>query len=147
MTSVTAGALAGARKYGVSVGVADAIQDANPATAGARLALAREYGLSEWAVAGIETVSPTAPSRPVNAHAVAGTAGKATVSFDTPDDGGEPITSYTVTSSVGAVTGTGTKSPVAMTGLTAGAQTFTVTATNSLGTSPASPASNSITVL
>jgi hypothetical protein len=51
-----------------------------------------------------------------------------------------------VTSSPGNITGTGTASPITVTGLTNGtAYTFTVTATNANGTGAASAASNSVT--
>ena len=61
-------------------------------------------------------------------------------------NGGSPITSYTVTSSPGGKTATGASSPITVTGLTNGtAYTFTVTATNALGTGPASSPSNSVT--
>jgi hypothetical protein len=63
-------------------------------------------------------------------------------------DGGAPITGYTVTSSPdathpGGLTASGTASPITVTGLTnATRYTFTVTATNSAGTSAASQPSN-----
>lgn len=73
----------------------------------------------------------------------------ATVAFTAPaNDGGSAITSYTATSSPGGITGTGTTSPISMTGLSGGTSyTFTVTATNAVGTGPASAASNSITTV
>ena len=78
--------------------------------------------------------------------ATAGNA-QATVTFTAPvSNGGSAITGYTVTSSPGGITGTGTASPITVTGLTNGtAYTFTVTATNAIGTSVASSASNSVT--
>jgi alpha-tubulin suppressor-like RCC1 family protein len=74
----------------------------------------------------------------------------AAVSFTAPaSDGGSAITSYTATSSPGGVTGTLNQAgsgTINVTGLTRGtAYTFTVTATNNIGTSAASAASNSIT--
>jgi hypothetical protein len=73
----------------------------------------------------------------------------ASLSFTAPaNTGGLPITSYTVTSSPGGITATGSSSPISITGLTIGqTYTFTVTATNSLGTSTASSASNSISLV
>lgn len=74
----------------------------------------------------------------------------ATVVFTAPaSDGGSPITLYTATSSPQGVTGTlaqagsGTITVSGLLGNTA--YTFTVTATNAIGTSAASTASNSIT--
>jgi hypothetical protein len=88
----------------------------------------------------------TPPGAPTAVSAVAGN-GQATVSFTAPTNtGGADITSYTVTSSPGAFTGTGASSPIIVTGLTNGtAYTFTVTATNSAGTSAASSASVAVT--
>lgn len=61
-------------------------------------------------------------------------------------DGGSTITGYTVTTSPGGIATTGTASPITVTGLTNGTvYTFTVTATNNMGTGPASTASNSVT--
>jgi len=73
--------------------------------------------------------------------------GQATVSFTAPaSNGGSAITSFTVTSSPGNITATGTASPITVTGLTNGiAYTFTVTATNANGTGAASSPSNSVT--
>jgi predicted RNA-binding protein with TRAM domain len=68
------------------------------------------------------------------------------VSFTAPNDEGSTITGYTVTSSPGAKTGSGTSSPITVTGLTYGAAyTFAVTATNAAGAGSASGASNSVT--
>ena len=86
------------------------------------------------------------PDAPTIGTATAGDA-QASVSFTAPaSNGGSSITGYTVTSNPGNLTGTGASSPIAVTGLTNGtAYTFTVTATNSVGTSQASAASNSVT--
>lgn len=72
--------------------------------------------------------------------------GQATVTFTAPaNDGGSAITSYMVTSNPEDITATGTASPITVTGLTNGTSyTFAVTATNSVGTGPASAASNSV---
>ena len=74
----------------------------------------------------------------------------ATVVFTAPANNGDAtITSYTSTSSPGGVTNTLSQAgsgTISVTGLTAATSyTFTVTATNSIGTSVASSASNSIT--
>jgi hypothetical protein len=87
-------------------------------------------------------VSPTAPTI---GTATAGD-GSASVTFTAPSFSKLPVTSYTVTSSPGNITGTGVSSPITVTGLTNGTSyTFTVTATNATGTSAASAASNSAT--
>lgn len=91
------------------------------------------------------TVAPTVPGAPTIGTATAGNA-SATVTFTAPSStGGATITGYTVTSSPGAITASGTASPITVTGLTNGtAYTFTVVATNSVGNSPASSASNAV---
>jgi hypothetical protein len=70
---------------------------------------------------------------------------EAKVSFKAPaSNGGSHITSYTVTSSAGQ-TASGPASPITVKGLTNGTPyTFTVTATNKIGTGPPSSASNSV---
>lgn len=85
-------------------------------------------------------------SAPIIGAATASDA-QATVSFSAPlSDGGSAITSYTVTSNPGAITATGTASPVTVAGLINGtAYTFTVTATNGAGASASSNPSNAVT--
>jgi len=92
------------------------------------------------------TIAGTVPGAPTIGTATAGNA-QAAVSFTAPAvTGGPAITSYTATSSPGGITGTGSSSPITVSGLTNGtAYTFTVTATNSIGTGAASAASNSVT--
>lgn len=98
----------------------------------------------------------TVPGGPVIGTATASngdTIGQATVSFTRPaSDGGAAITSYTVTATDvttpanGGQTATGSGSPITVTGLTNGdSYTFTVTATNSVGTGQPSAASNAVT--
>jgi hypothetical protein len=71
--------------------------------------------------------------------------GAATVTF-TAAVTGAAATSFTATSSPGGYTATGASSPLTVTGLQSGtAYTFTVVASNSVGPSLASSASNSIT--
>ena len=71
----------------------------------------------------------------------------ASIPFTGPTDFGDAaISSYTATSNPGGITGSAASSPISVSGLTANTSyTFTVTATNSYGTSNASSASNSIT--
>jgi len=87
-----------------------------------------------------------APDAPSIGTATAGSA-SASVAFTAPSNiGGGAITGYKVTSSPGGLTGTGTSSPITVSGLTNDtAYTFTVVATNTYGNSPASAASNSAT--
>ncbi len=91
------------------------------------------------------TSAPTVPGAPTNVVAVPGD-GQATVSWTAPANGGSPITSYSVTSSPGAIVMSTGATSVVVTGLTDGTPyTFTVTATNGVGTGPASSASTPVT--
>lgn len=86
----------------------------------------------------IGTATDVGTNRPYNNAA-------ASVSF-TPQ-GSNPATSYTVTSSPGGFTASGSSSPIIVTGLASNtAYTFTVTAANAAGVSGTSTASNSVTV-
>jgi hypothetical protein len=86
------------------------------------------------------------PDPPRNVTATAGN-GIATVSFDPPkSDGGSPVTVYTVTAHPGKIKASGKQSPITVKGLTNGrTYTFTVTASNSVGTGLASGACSSVT--
>src|SRR5665811_1078158 len=88
----------------------------------------------------------TVPGAPTGVTASAGNA-QATVIFSAPvSNGGSAITDYTVTSSPGSFTSIGTATPITVTGLTNGtAYTFTVKATNAIGTSVVSSVSDSVT--
>ena len=92
--------------------------------------------------------TPGVPPAPTIGAAsnIAGTT-NANVAFTAPtSDGGNAITSYIAVSTPGNVSNTGATSPILVTGLAGNTSyTFTVAATNAVGTGPASSASNSIT--
>ena len=101
------------------------------------------------ASAGTFSINATVPDTPTVVTATAGNT-QVSVAFTVPsNNGGSTILDYTVTPYIGATPGTtvtGSASPIAVTGLTNGtAYTFTVTARNSVGSSSASDASNSVT--
>jgi hypothetical protein len=112
-----------------------------------------------WQVAtlvlkGAPPAGPTVPSAPTGVTATAGNA-SATVNWAAPADGGSAINTYTITPYIGStpqtdkiatVIGSPPATGTTVTGLTNGtAYTFTVTATNGVGTGPASTASNAVT--
>ena len=94
----------------------------------------------------------TVPGAPTGVSATAGN-GSASVSWTAPSSGGSAITSYTVTPYVGSaaqtpvtVSGSPPATSTTVTGLTNGTSyTFTVSATNAVGTGPASSPSNAVT--
>jgi hypothetical protein len=107
-------------------------------------------GMGAASEAYIPVTPATVPDAPTIGTATVGNA-QATVTYSTPgSNGGSPITAYTAYSWVGGTAGpyfnqagSGT---INVTGLTNGtAYTFTVTATNAMGTGAASFASNSVT--
>ena len=91
-------------------------------------------------------VTPNPPDPPTGVTAAAGNA-QATVSFTPPvNNGGAAVIDYTVTSSPGGISATGTSSPITVAGLTNNqAYTFTVKARNATASSNASAASNQVT--
>lgn len=98
----------------------------------------------------VSAPSPTVPNAPTIGTATATGTTTATVTYTAPgSNGGATITTYTATSSPGGVTGSISQAgsgTISITGLTAGTSyTFTVVATNSVGDSSPSAASNSIT--
>jgi hypothetical protein len=85
------------------------------------------------------------PDAPTIGLATSSGYGTVSVTFTAPYG---KVTSYTVTSSPGGFTGSGTTSPITVSGLTANtAYTFTVTATNTGGTSPSSTGTPSVTTM
>jgi hypothetical protein len=87
----------------------------------------------------------TAPAAPTDVAAAADD-GRATVRFTPPStDGYSAITSYTVTASPGGARAVGAASPIVVEGLTNGTSyTFTITATNDVGTGAPSAPSNAV---
>ncbi len=103
------------------------------------------YGTGLPSAPSNSVIPATVPDAPIIGTATAGT-GQATITFTPPaSNGGHPITLYTVLSSPGGLSATGTTSPLTVTGLTNNiSYSFTVAATNDVGTSLPSLASNSV---
>jgi hypothetical protein len=97
-------------------------------------------------------VAPTVPGAPTNVTATAGNH-SATITWTAPSDGGSAITSYTITPYIGStaqtptvITGSPPATTVTVTGLKNGATyTFTITATNAIGTGPPSAQTDPVT--
>ena len=98
-------------------------------------------------------VTPTGPSAPAAPTAVTASpaSGQALVSWTAPNTNGSPITSYTITPYAGGSPQTpvqvlnGSATSATVTGLATGTSyMFTVSATNGLGTGPASAASSAV---
>lgn len=92
------------------------------------------------------TVVAAVPGAPTIGTAALVSLGSTSVSFTAPSsDGGATITSYRAVSSPSGFFATGASSPITVSGLATGTTyTFTVRATNSAGTGPASAASNAV---
>jgi hypothetical protein len=109
-----------------------------------------KFGMNAWAgVSLFDNVKaeplPELPGAPTSIVATTGN-GQASVAFVAPvSDGGSAILDYTVTSSPGGFTKTGTSSPLVVTGLANGTSySFTVTARNNRDKGATSIASNTI---
>jgi Domain of unknown function (DUF4082)/Fibronectin type III domain/Bacterial Ig domain len=104
-----------------------------------------------WVDVDFEPAPPTAPGQVTNVSATAG-AGSASLTWSAPSSGGAP-TKYTITPYIGTtaqptttIAGSPPATSTAITGLTNGTSyTFTVTASNTAGSGPASEHSNAIT--
>ena len=104
-----------------------------------------------WVDVEFERQTPTVPGQPTNVTATAGN-GSASVSWTAPAGGGA-VSKYTITPYIGStaqpattVSGSPPATSATVTGLTNGTSyTFTVTASNSAGSGPASEASNAVT--
>lgn len=103
------------------------------------------YNAAPQVTQDFSVLNVTVPSSPTTVSASRENS-RVTVSFNAPaNTGGSPVISYTVTSSPGGITATGSASPVALAGLSAGVTyTFTVIATNIAGRGAPSVASNEV---
>ena len=104
---------------------------------------------SSASAASSAVIPATVPDTPTAVSASVTTAGAATVSFTAPsNNGGVPLTGFTVTSSPGGFTCTAAANATScvVSGLTNGtAYTFTVIATNEIGNSVATSATSAVT--
>jgi hypothetical protein len=132
----------------LTTGIASGTFTYTPSSTGAKtISLTNNGGLSNPAnITYTVTAAATVPGAPTIGTATAGDT-TASVAFTAPgSDGGSAITGYTVTSTPGSITASGASSPITITGLTNGtAYTFKVHATNAVGNSAQSAASNSVT--
>ena len=104
-------------------------------------------GLGTYSDASSNITPLTVPSAPGIGSALRFDATSVTVAYtNSGDNGGTPITSYTATSTPSGITGSGSTSPILVSGLTKGQPyTFTVRANNSRGSSIESASSGSAT--
>jgi hypothetical protein len=140
--SVTSGSLPSSMTLNSSTGVISGTS--NSATSGSFTIRATDSGgnVVDRAFTMARQTVPVAPTSVVGTKT--STVGSVSVAFTAPTTGYTP-TSYTVTSSPGSITATGSASPIIVSGLTGGTSyTFTVTSTSAQGTSAASSASASI---
>lgn len=116
-----------------------------PLTSGAiTLTVTNTVGLNNSAALTYTAIA-VVPSAPTIGTAVPLNA-SATVAFTDNSDGGSTITNHTATSTPGSFTGTSATSPITVSGLSNGTPyTFVVKATNAVGDSSNSSASNSVT--
>ena len=107
-------------------------------------------GTSDPSLSSSSVVIPTVPDAPTLVSAVASLDGSVSVNWTPPSARGSAITGYKITPTPGCFACTGLTSllpTTVITGLTTGSTyTFTVTATNLLGSGAASAASNSIII-
>ena len=117
-------------------------------TTGLRVAPAQAPAASETSASGVVELGfdASVPDAPTDAAASGGD-GQATITFTEPaSDGGDAILYYTVTASPGGMTASSGVPSITVGGLTNGvAYTFTVSATNGVGTGPESSPSNAVT--
>lgn len=104
-------------------------------------------GAASSASNSVTPFAPGNPDAPTIGVATTVDSQTVTVSFSAPTNNrGSVITSYTATSNPGGITGTSSTSPITITGLTVNTPyTFTVTATNGVGTSDSSTATSAVT--
>ena len=133
-----------------TVGGSTLTSSVTPVTYGvAHTCVVKAANSAGWGTNSTASASVTPFGIPGSPTAVSATAGvtSAAVSWTAPaSNGGSAITSYKATASPGGLFCTSAASPCTVSGLTAAtAYTFTVTATNTYGTSSASAASGSVT--
>ena len=130
----------GALPTGVTLDLNSGVLSGTPSSTGVfDITLIAGNGIGAEATQSFTLTVPGPPTAPSITGVTVGDA-TATVAW-TPagDGGGGPVTGYTVTSSPGGLTCTSSTTSCTVNGLTNGtAYTFTVTATNAIGTGPAS---------